>query len=93
MSLPYKVTHHFVLCFLFFIMAIATFSSSAIRSISDVNESNEVSIVYNSSDKVYVYKVADREAWENDLNDVISEGESVGRFVGRAVKTKVLEIV
>lgn len=67
-------------------------NSSSISSISDVTN-NQVTIVFKSSDKEYTYKVTDLEAWENDLSDVISEGESVGKFVNRAIGAKVLELV
>ena len=67
-------------------------NSSSISSISDVSD-DKVTIVFKSSDKEYTYRVNDLEAWENDLNDVISEGESVGKFVNRAIGAKILELV
>lgn len=67
-------------------------NSSSISSISDVSN-DQVTIVFKSSDKEYTYKVTDLEAWQNDLNDVISEGESVGKFVNRAIGAKILELV
>lgn len=66
------------------------FNSSVITSISDVIN-NQVEIGFNG--KVYTYTVSDAEAWENDLNDVISEGESVGGFVNRAVRSDLLQQV
>lgn len=65
--------------------ATANFTSSSILSISEVNENDQVQITYHSNpDKVYTYLVNDVEGWENDLQDVIEEGESVGSFVNRA---------
>lgn len=65
-------------------------NSSAIQSISEVTENNEVTIVF-ANGKPYVYEVADADAWNNDLNDVISEDESVGRFVNKAIKVGILK--
>ena len=67
------------------------FTSSAIQSISDVTDANEVTIVFQNSTP-YTYVVSDVEAWENDLNDVISESESVGSFVNRAIRSGVLSL-
>ncbi len=69
----------------------AQFTSSAIQSISDVSDNNQVTIVF-QNDRSYDYVVSDVEAWENDLNDVISEGESVGSFVNRAIRSGVLNL-
>jgi hypothetical protein len=66
------------------------FTSSVITAISDV-VNNEVTIEFNG--KPYTYMVSDIEAWENDLNDVIEEGESVGSFVNKAVRANVLQLV
>lgn len=67
-------------------------NSSAIQSISEVTENNQVTIVF-SNGKPYVYEVADADAWNNDLSDVISEDESVGRFVNKAIKVGILKQV
>ena len=66
------------------------FTSSVITAISAV-VNNEVTIEFNG--KPYTYMVSDIEAWENDLNDVIEEGESVGSFVNKAVRANVLQLV
>lgn len=68
------------------------FTSKGVSSISDVQD-GMVTIQFASSDTSYTYKVSDVEAWENDLNDTINEGESVGGFVNRAIRAKVLELV
>lgn len=65
------------------------FQSSVITKISEV-ENNQVTIGFNGKD--YVYEVSDAEAWQNDLDDVISEGESVGGFVNRALRANVLQL-
>lgn len=71
--------------------ATANFTSSSILSISDVNEDNQVDIVYHSNpDKIYTYKVMDLEGWETELQDIIYEGESVGSFVNRARRSKMI---
>jgi hypothetical protein len=67
------------------------FTSSAIQSISDVTDTNEVTIVFQNG-KPYTYMVSDVEAWQNDLADVISESESVGSFVNRALRSGVLQL-
>lgn len=69
-----------------------TVNSSAIQSISEVTENNEVTIVF-ANGKPYVYEVSDVDAWNNDLSDVISEDESVGRFVNKAIKVGILKQV
>lgn len=65
------------------------FTSSVITKISDV-ENNQVTIEFNG--KPYTYMVSDVNAWENDLNDVIEEGESVGSFVNQALRANVLQL-
>jgi hypothetical protein len=67
------------------------FNSTAINSISDI-ENGQVTIEFVSG-KPYTYRVTDTEAWENDLADVISEGESVGKFVNRALRADLLQLV
>ena len=85
MGLPLKLPNfqHF--------LRIMNFNSTAINSISDI-ENGQVTIEFVSG-KPYTYQVADTEAWENDLNDVIEEGESVGAFVNRALRANLLQLV
>ena len=66
------------------------FNSSVITNISDVMN-NQVTIEFNG--KPYTYMVSDIEAWENDLKDVIEEGESVGGFVNQALRANLLQLV
>lgn len=65
------------------------FTSSVITAISDV-VNNEVTIEFNG--KPYTYTVSDVNAWQNDLNNVIEEGESVGGFVNKALRANVLQL-
>jgi len=67
------------------------FTSSVITKISDVSDTNQVTIEYKG--RPYTYVVNDINAWQNDLNDVIEEGESVGAFVNRAVRSDLLQLV
>ena len=66
------------------------FNSSVITNISDVMN-NQVTIEFNG--RPYTYSVSDTEAWENDLKDVIEEGESVGGFVNQALRANLLQLV
>jgi hypothetical protein len=74
------------------IMPFASFDSTNIAAISDVVD-NQVNITFKSTGKEYTYQVTDSEAFVNDLTDVISEGESVGRFINRARATGILQEV
>jgi hypothetical protein len=64
------------------------FTSSAIQNIA-FGEDNQVSVTFNGG-REYLYVCKDLEGFQNDLNDVISEGESVGRFVNRALRAELL---
>jgi hypothetical protein len=66
------------------------FTSSVITKITEVDNNNQVTIEFNGTP--YTYTVSDVEGWQNDLNDVIEEGESVGRFVNKALRTNVLQL-
>lgn len=63
------------------------FNSSVITAISDVLN-GEVVIEFHS--RPYTYSVTDVLAWQTELSDTISEGESVGSFVNRAIRSGVL---
>jgi hypothetical protein len=65
------------------------FNSSVITAISEV-QNNQVTIEFNGTP--YTYMVSDVEAWNNDLDDVIEEGESVGGFVNQALRANVLQL-
>jgi len=65
-------------------------NSSAIKEI-EVND-NIISIIFNSSDKVYNYEVKD-EDFNEMLQNVIVNEESIGKFINTAIKNKaVVEI-
>ena len=65
-------------------------NSSAIKEV-EVND-NIISIVFNSSDKVYNYEVKD-EDFNEMLQNVIVNEESIGKFINTAIKNKaVVEI-
>jgi hypothetical protein len=74
--------------FFIYFLIMAQFNSSVITSISEVVNNNEVVIEFHG--RPYTYTISDVEAWQNDLNNVISEGESVGSFVNRAIRAGVL---
>ena len=64
------------------------FTSSAIESISDVND-GKVTIIFNGG-REYTYGVQDVEQFVSQLSTVIAEQQSVGRFVNTAIKTEQL---
>jgi len=64
--------------------------SSAINNIAFADDKVTVTFVGNRS---YDYACHDVAGFQNDLNDVISEGESVGRFVNKAIRAQLLQSV
>ncbi len=70
------------------IMSQFAFTSSAIESISDVND-GKVTITFNGG-REYTYGVQDVEMFVSQLSTVIAEQQSVGRFVNNAIKTEQL---
>ncbi len=71
-----------------FIMSQFTFSSSAIESISDVQD-GKVTITFNGG-RDYTYGVQDVEMFVSQLSAVIANQQSVGRFVNNAIKSEQL---
>jgi hypothetical protein len=69
-------------------MFFETKDSSAIKEI-EVND-NDCTIVFNSSDKVYNYFINSEEFVEK-LQDTIAKEESVGSFINKAIKDKLIE--
>jgi len=65
-------------------------TSSAINNIAIVDD--KVTVTF-KGDRDYTYNCHDVAGFENDLNDVISEGESVGRFVNTAIRAQLLQAV
>lgn len=68
-----------------------TFTSSAIETVA-INSDNQVTVTFKGG-RDYLYNVSDLEGFQNDLTDVIEEGESVGAFINRAVRAELLTSV
>ena len=66
------------------------FTSSAINNIAIADD--KVTVTF-KGDRDYTYNCHDVAGFQNDLNDVISEGESVGRFVNKAIRAQLLQAV
>jgi len=64
------------------------FESSAISSLT-TNENN-LTIVFNSSDKEYNYTINDTN-WVELLTNTIKNSESVGKFINKSLKEKNIE--
>lgn len=64
-----------------------SFDSSAIKEI-EVND-NIISIIFKSSDKVYNYEVKD-EDFNEMLQNVIVNEESIGKFINTSIKNKAI---
>jgi len=60
------------------------FTSSAVESISDLN-GDQVTVTFNGG-RTYDYKVADPSAFVTQLNQVITQEQSVGGFINRAIR-------
>ena len=65
-------------------------TSSAINNIAFADDKVTVTFV---GDRSYDYACHDVDGFKNDLNDVITEGESVGRFVNTAIRAQLLQAV
>jgi len=65
-------------------------ASSAINNIAFANDKVTVTFV---GDRSYDYACYDVDGFKNDLNDVITEGESVGKFINRAIRAQLLQAV
>lgn len=66
-------------------MNFTNLKSSAIKELTIKEE--VVSIVFNSSDKVYNYSVIDTD-FVKDLQNTIQNEESIGKFITNAIKTQ-----
>ena len=66
-------------------MNFTNLKSSAIKELTVKEE--VVSIVFNSSDKVYNYSVIDTD-FVKDLQNTIQNEESIGKFITNAIKTQ-----
>ena len=65
-------------------------TSSAIENIT--SDGNQVTVTFKGG-REYLYNCSDIEGFENDLYDVIEEGESVGSFVNRAIRAQLITSV
>lgn len=65
--------------------------STAISSISDVVE-GKVQIAWKNGG-AYTYSVSDVEKFMNSLNEIVSSGNSVGRFVNSQIQQNELQLV
>jgi len=61
------------------------FNSTAIKSVGIIE--NTCTVVFNSSDKEYNYTVIDNN-FEENLQNTIKNGESVGKFITSAIKSE-----
>jgi hypothetical protein len=66
------------------------FTSSAINNIV-MNDDDTVSITF-SNGREYLYDCSDLDGFQNDLQNVIDESESVGKFVNRAIRAQLLQL-
>ena len=64
------------------------FESTAIKSVTLITKTvTECVVVFNSSDKEYVYTVNDND-FEAKLQNTIMNGESVGKFITSSIKSE-----
>jgi hypothetical protein len=66
------------------------FQSSAIDNVA-VNENDTVTITFRGG-RDYLYSCSDVSGFQNDLQNVIDENESVGSFVNRAIRAQLLQL-
>lgn len=64
------------------------FNSSAIKSISIKDK--ECTVIFNSSDKEYIYTINDSN-FEENLQNTIKNEESVGKFITSAIRSDILQ--
>jgi hypothetical protein len=67
------------------------FQSSAVDNIV-VNDDDNVTITFRGG-RDYQYACSDVAGFQNDLQNVIEENESVGSFVNRAIRAQLLQQV
>lgn len=67
-----------------------SFTSSAIENV--VVEDNNVTITFTGG-RDYTYTVNDVTSFVTSLSDVITSGESVGRFVNKAIRNETLMLI
>ncbi len=67
------------------------FTSSAIDNIV-IGDNDNVTVTFRGG-RDYTYSCSDVAGFQNDLNNVIEEHESVGSFVNRAIRAELLQLV
>lgn len=67
------------------------FTSTAIENITDVQD-DQVTITF-SGGRDYTYKVADPANFVSQLNEVIEQEESVGRFINAQIRNEQLQSI
>jgi hypothetical protein len=67
------------------------FTSSAIDNIV-VGDNDNVTVTFRGG-RDYIYSCSDVAGFQNDLQNVIEEQESVGGFVNRAIRAELLQPV
>ncbi len=67
------------------------FESSAIKSISDI-EDGKVIITFNGG-RDYTYAVTDVEKFVSQLTEVITQKDSVGGFVNMAIRENLMAVI
>ena len=66
-------------------------ASSAIKNIG-FGSDDQVNVTF-TNDRQYLYNCKDIEGFKNDLYNVVEEGESVGKFINRAIRAQLLQAV
>jgi hypothetical protein len=66
-------------------------SSSAIKNIG-FGSDDQVNVTF-TNDRQYLYNCKDLDGFKNDLYNVVEEGESVGKFINRAIRAELLQAV
>ncbi len=79
---------HFTQTLTFFLIMTFQFQSSAIENISDV-QNEQVTITFNGG-RDYTYTVADPASFVSDLQLVIENEDSVGKFINLAIRSEAL---
>jgi hypothetical protein len=69
----------------------SSFTSSAIENISDV-ENGQVTITFTGG-RDYTYSVSDVERFVTEMTNIITQGDSVGRYVNNALRSDLLTVV
>jgi len=67
------------------------FTSTGVKAISDLNDDQVTITRPNGLD--YTYRVAAPETFVAQLNKVITEQQSVGRFINKAISDKELQLL